>query len=412
MPPCTGGRLFRGQCIISCRFLQSFSYRLAVLEKLHSKTHVFSRRWQYYGQKGGEILQTFHCKPRIFYGDGALEQLGRCQGRSVLVVTDRYFAQSGLAQAVGSRVPGASVTVFSEVTPDPSAELAARGAALCARNGHDVLIALGGGSPMDCAKGIVYVQEQRPLFIAIPTTSGTGSEVTSFSILSHNGVKHPIVDDALLPDWAILDPSLLQQLPQSLIADAGMDVLAHCLEAMASKNASPFSDGYAAMAFRWCYQNLSRSFDGDPSVRGTVHAAATMAGLAFDHAGLGISHALAHALGGRFHVAHGRLNGILLPAVLEYNGAACLGQYAELARVAGIEGGTERLLLRNLITALRRLRRRLHLPETLTAAGIAPADLDSALDALVTAALADPCCQTNPRTPTRQDLTDLLRQVR
>ena len=236
--------------------------------------------------------------------------------------------------------------------------------------------------------------------------------MTSFSILSHNGVKHPIVDDALLPDWAILDPSLLQQLPQSLIADAGMDVLAHCLEAMASRNASPFSDGYAAMAFRWCYQNLSRSFDGDSSVRGTVHAAATMAGLAFDHAGLGISHALAHALGGRFHVAHGRLNGILLPAVLEYNGAACLGQYAELARVAGIEGGTERLLLRNLITALRRLRRRLHLPETLTAAGIAPADLDSALDALVTAALADPCCQTNPRTPTRQDLTALLLQVR
>lgn len=357
-------------------------------------------------------MQRFDCKPKIFYGDGALDQLGRCEGRSVLVVTDRYFAQSGLAQSIGSRIPGAAVTVFSDVTPDPSAELAARGAAICAQHRHDVLIALGGGSPMDCAKGIVYVQEHRPLFIAIPTTSGTGSEVTSFSILSHNGVKHPIVDEALLPDWAILDPSLLQQLPKSLIADAGMDVLAHCLEAMAAKNASPFTDGYAAMAFRWCYQNLPRSFDGDTSVRGLIHGAATMAGLAFDHAGLGISHALAHALGGRFHVAHGRLNGILLPAVLEYNGAACLGKYAELARVAGIEGGTDRLLLRNLVTALKRLRRHLNLPETLTAAGIAPADLDGAMSDLVTAALADPCCASNPRTPTRQDLMTLLGQVR
>lgn len=357
-------------------------------------------------------MQTFDCKPQIFYGEGALEQLRHCQGRSVLVVTDRYFAQSGLAQSIGSRIPGAAVTIFSDVTPDPSAELAAQGAAICAQHRHDILIALGGGSPMDCAKGIVYVQEHRPLFVAIPTTSGTGSEVTSFSILSHNGVKHPIVDKALLPDWAILDPSLLQQLPKTLIADAGMDVLAHCLEAMASKNASPFSDGYAAMAFRWCYQNLPRSYDGDLSVRGLIHGAATMAGLAFDHAGLGISHALAHALGGRFHVAHGRLNGILLPAVLEYNGSVCLGKYAELARVAGIEGSTDRLLLRNLVTALKRLRRRLDLPETLTAAGVTPSELDGAIPDLVTAALADPCSAANPRTPTRQDLTALLQQVR
>lgn len=364
------------------------------------------------GRKAGETLQSFHCKPILYFGSGALEQLCQCHAKSVLVITDRFFAENGLAQTVGAMVPGAAVTIFSEVTPDPSAELVARGAEVYQRCKPDAVIALGGGSPMDCAKAIVYLQDPKPFFVAIPTTSGTGSEVTRFSIVTHSGVKHPIVDAALLPDWAILDPELLQNLPKGLIADAGMDVLSHDLEAVAAKNASPFSDALAMGSFRLCLKHLPASYAGDTSVRGDVHAAAAMAGLAFDHAGLGICHALAHALGGAFHVAHGRLNGVLLPAVLAFNCEACLPRYAELARAAGIEGATDRLLLRHLTDAVKKLRNQLHLPATLREAGISGEALDSGLDALAGAALADPCLASNPRTATRDDLKAILRRVR
>lgn len=133
-------------------------------------------------QKGGVFLNAFHCKPHIFFGAGALEQLHHCPAKSALIVTDRFFAESGTAQRIGAMIPGASLTVFSDVTPDPSTELVAKGAAIFQQCRPDVLIALGGGSPMDCAKAILYLQNERPLFIAIPTTSGTGSEATSFSI--------------------------------------------------------------------------------------------------------------------------------------------------------------------------------------------------------------------------------------
>lgn len=363
-------------------------------------------------QKGGVVLHSFHCKPNIFFGIGALEQLGRCQAKSVLIVTDRFFSENGMAQQIGAKIPGAAVTVFSDVTPDPSTKLVAEGAAVFQRCKPDALVALGGGSPMDCAKAMLYLQTERPLFIAIPTTSGTGSEVTSFSIVTHDGVKHPIVDEALLPDWAILDPSLLEKLPKGLIADAGMDILAHNLEALAATGASSFSDALAQGSFCLCYEKLHASYDGDLTVRGPVHEAATMAGIAFDHAGLGICHSLAHALGGRFHIAHGRLNAILLPPVLEFNSAACLGKYVHLARIAGISGATDRLLLRNFIAALCRLRSSLDMPATLQQAGIAGADLEASLDTLADTALADPCTATNPRKPGRDDLKAILRQVK
>ena len=363
-------------------------------------------------QKGGGTLNVFHCRTRIFFGDGALSQLEQCGAGSVLVVTDRFFQESGLAQKVGAMASKNHVSVFSEVTPDPSAELVAKGEAMFRSCQPDLLIALGGGSPMDCAKAILYLQERRPLFVAIPTTSGTGSEVTGFSIVSHGGVKHPIVDEALLPDWAILDPSLLHALPKGLIAETGMDVLAHDLEALAARGASAFSDALARGSFAVCMEQLPASYAGDPAVRGRIHEAATMAGLAFQHAGLGICHSLAHALGGRFHIAHGRLNAILLPAVLEYNSAACLGAYLSLARSIGVSGATERLLLRTLIAAVCRLRAALDLPATLQQAGIPAAELDTALDALADTAMADPCTASNPRSPTRDDLKAILRQVR
>lgn len=328
------------------------------------------------------------------------------------MVTDHFFDRNGLAQKIGAMVPGAAVTVFAEVTPDPSAALVAKGSAVLTSTRPDVLIALGGGSPMDCAKAMLALCQPRPMFIAIPTTSGSGSEVTSFTIVSHNGVKHPLVDKTLLPDWAILDGSLLESLPKSLIADTGFDVLAHDLEALASTGATTFSDVLAAGSFRAVWGHLHASFNGDYRVRQLIHEAATMAGLAFDQAGLGAVHALSHALGGRFHVAHGRLGAIVLPAVLEFNQSTCLLKYVDLAKQCGVSGSTDKLVLRNFIAALCRLRSSLELPGTLTQAGIPAQELDAALDQLCEAALQDPCMQTNPRSPTKDDLKALLRQVK
>lgn len=362
--------------------------------------------------KGGGNLQSFSCKPEIFFGADALSQLQHCKASKVLVVTDRFFDSSGLAQKIGAMVPGAAVTVFADVTPDPSAQLVAKGSAVLAAVKPDALIALGGGSPMDCAKAMLALSEKRPVFIAIPTTSGSGSEVTSFAIVSHEGVKHPLVDRTLLPDWAILDGSLLESLPKTLIADTGFDVLSHDLEALASTGATTFSDALAAGSFRAVWGHLHASFTGDTRVRELIHEAATMAGLAFDHAGLGVCHALAHALGGRFSLSHGRLNAILLPAVLEFNQPACLVKYVDLAKLCGVSGSTEKLVLRNFIAALTRLRSSLELPGSLSQAGIPAAEVEAALDGLCDAAMGDACIQTNPHTPTRDDLKALLRQVK
>ena len=356
-------------------------------------------------------MQLFHCPTKLYLGAGALDALGGFQAQRVLVVTDSFFSKNGTALEVGRRVPGAEVRIFDNVVPDPPASLAAEGAALCAQFRPQLLIALGGGSPMDCAKAIRMASDQPMTFVAIPTTSGSGSEMTSFSILTHDGVKHPLVDPSLRPDAAILDDSLLTALPPSLIADTGMDLLAHCLEALAAAGASGFTDALAFEGARRALALLPASYQGDRSVRLRLHEAASMAGMAFDNAGLGVCHALAHALGGAFHIPHGRLCAMLLPSVLSYNAPAAQEKYACLARLCGLPSATDRLAVRNLSAAIVRLRKQLHLPETLGQAGVTTAQWEEKRAQVVTAALADACCRTNPVPVTEAGLLQLCKAV-
>lgn len=337
-------------------------------------------------------MTEFYCPTKIYSGEWALDILKTCKASRVLVITDRFFSASGKAAEVAGHVPGAQVEIFDEVQPDPPVELAARGAARCRAFQPELLLALGGGSVMDCAKAIRLAAELPMTFVAIPTTSGSGSEVTSFSILTHRGVKQPLVDPAVRPDIAILDDGLLTALPEQLIADTGMDLLAHCMEALGAKNRSGFTDALAYHGASVLLGHLQASFSGDRRVRGMLHECACMAGMAFDNAGLGLCHAVAHALGGETHLPHGRLCAMLLPPVMELNAAAVMGSYAHLARICGCGGATERLALRNLIAAIERLRGALGQPATLREAGVARLDRD----AVVAAALADPCCATNP----------------
>ena len=341
-------------------------------------------------------MDEFDCRTRIVSGTGTVRRLEGFGAKRLFLVTDPYFYENGTAQRVAQWAGAEQVEIFHEVKPDPTVELAAEGTARLRAFGPDLIVALGGGSTMDCAKAMAWFAKTNAKLVAIPTTSGSGSEVTDFAILTHNGIKHPLIDKGLRPDMAILDSELLEQLPASLIADTGFDVISHALEAYVAKGAGVFSDAMALEAFRGAYSALPASFAGRKDVRLKVHQAATMAGMAFTQAGLGLCHAMAHALGGVFHVPHGRLNAILLPSVVGCNAHVAGQKYARLAREAGFGGSADAVAVRNLKNALVRLRRELKLPETLAQAGIAPKDVWAASERIVEAALKDPCCGSNP----------------
>lgn len=340
-------------------------------------------------------MQEFYCKTKILSGSNALDWLKGCNCKTLLVVTDPYFMKNGTAQAIAQGVQAEKREFFDGVKPDPSVELAAEGTALMRQYRPDLLIALGGGSAMDTAKAMVYFAGENVKFVAIPTTSGSGSEVTDFAILTHNGVKHPLVDRRMQPDVALISAELVEKLPPFLVADGGFDVLSHALEALVATKATALTDALATGAFLTAFGLLPASYGGDTRVRGRIHLASTMAGLAFTQSGLGLCHALSHSLGGIFHVPHGRLNAILLPEVVACNCAAA-GRYAKLAKQAGLGANSQTMGVRNLRNALIRLRKELHLPATLQEAGIPPHQLRQYRQEIITAALADPCMATNP----------------
>lgn len=352
----------------------------------------------------------FDCKTAIVVGAAGTE-LARLAPKRLLLVADPYFAENGTAGALLQASKAEKTTVFSDISPDPTVELAARGTAVVNQFQPDTVVALGGGSAIDCAKAMVYFSGRNVCFVAIPTTSGSGSEVTDFSILTHGGVKHPLVDDSLKPNVAILDGALLQKLPRRLVADTGFDLISHAVEAFVATGAGAITDALAKDAFCTAFSKLETSYQGNIGVRIALHQASTMAGMAFSGAGLGLCHAISHSLGGMFHISHGRLNAVLLPAVVEVNAPAAAGKYAVLARAAGLSGAAETLALRNLKNALIRLRRRLEMPATLKEAGVDLSRLQQQKQALIQSVLQDPCCRTNPVPVTAELVEAVLREV-
>lgn len=352
-------------------------------------------------------MKEFSCTTRVVAGVAAHEVIKGLKCGRVMVVSDPFFAKNGMAQRLGAQA--AAYEIFDNVVPDPSVALAAEGTARVQQFEPDALVALGGGSAIDCAKAMIYFSGKDIPLIAVPTTSGSGSEVTDFSILTHDGVKHPLVDPKLRPKIAVLDGTLVESLPPALVADGGFDVLAHALEAWVGTNANAFTDALALEAFRTAYHQLPASFEGQKAARLPVHMASCMAGIAFTQAGLGVCHAVAHALGGAFHVPHGRLNAILLPTVIACNENA--SRYAALARLAGLGGVSDTIALRNLKNGLIHLRAALHLPANLAEAGVQPQKLHQKMDELTAAALADPCCSTNPVTVTQQLVRKILQEA-
>ena len=341
-------------------------------------------------------MEHFLCKTKIISGAGAAASLKEVGSKRLFMVTDPYFSTNGQAQRIAGLAGAEATELFDRVTPDPSVELVAEGTSCMRKFQPDTIVALGGGSTIDCAKAMMYFAEGSITLVVIPTTSGSGSEVTNFAILTHDGVKHPLVDEKIQPDLAILDGDLLKELPKSLVADAGFDVLTHAVESFVATGAGVISDALASDAFSAAFALLPASFAGRIEVRQRIHMASAMAGMAFSQSGLGLCHAMAHVLGGMFHVPHGRLNAILLPAVIDCNAHGAAAKYAKLARSAGLGGSADTLGVRNLKNGLVRLRRELNLPQTLAQAGIKPQEIWHRSKEIVCATLADPCCKTNP----------------
>lgn len=356
-------------------------------------------------------MEQFFCKTQIISGQGSLSYLAQLHIKRLLIVSDPYFLENGTANHIAHLSKAEKVEVFAKVAPDPSVALAAEGTRFAQDFQPDTILALGGGSAMDCAKAMAYFSGLGARFIAVPTTSGSGSEVTDFAILTHSGVKHPLVDEKLRPDMAILDSDLLQHLPKKLIADTGFDLISHALEAWAATGSGALSDALALEALRVAFGQLAKSYVGDQAARLPVHNAATMAGIAFSSAGLGLCHAISHALGGQFHTPHGRLNAVLLPAVMDCNAAQASQRYAQLARRLGLSTGADPVAVRALKNGLVRLRRELDLPDTLAAAGIEAAALRESMEQIVAAALSDPCCATNPVQPEPHHIRQILHAV-
>ena len=238
-------------------------------------------------------METFWIKPKLYFGPEPMAALDQLAGKRVLIVTDAFLASSGLLDRVKNRLTGA-VEIFDQVEPDPSLRLVAQGVRMLRDFGPDAVVAFGGGSPMDCAKGMCWFSDRHPPLWCIPTTAGTGSEVTSFAVLTDTdqGVKYPLVEEDLLPEAAILDASLLEGVPPHVTADTGMDVLTHAAEAVAAKGASPFSDALAEKAFALAYRRLPEAHAGSREAKQDMLLASCMAGMAFNAARLGEGRAL------------------------------------------------------------------------------------------------------------------------
>ncbi|MDQ0046329.1 bifunctional acetaldehyde-CoA/alcohol dehydrogenase [Paenibacillus polymyxa] len=406
-------------------------------------------------------MQWFKVPSKIYFEKNSTQYLAKMPDITrVAIITDPMMVQLGYVDRVihylHQRQTPVAIEVFSEVEPDPSTVTVERGTEMMRRFQPDCIIALGGGSPMDAAKGMWMFYEypdtdfnnlkqkfmdirkriykyprlgQKAQFVAIPTTSGTGSEVTSFAVITDKNLgntKYPLADYELTPDVAIIDPVFVYSLPKTAVADTGMDVLTHAIEAYVSVMANDYTDGLAIKAIQLVFQYLEQSaLTGDKLAREKMHNASTLAGMAFANAFLGINHSLAHKWGGQYHTAHGRTNAILMPHVIRYNAKkptkfasfpkyshfVADERYAEIARILGLPARTTEEGVNSLIEAIRKMNKTLGIEESFQQIGFDAKDFESRVDYLADRAFEDQCTTANPKLPLVTELADVYRNA-
>lgn len=404
-------------------------------------------------------MQWFKIPPKIYFEKNSTQYLTKMPDiKKVFIVTDQDMIKFGyvdkLLHYLRKRPDYIQVEIFSEVETDPSFNTVLKGVEKMNKFNPDTIITIGGGSPMDAAKIMWLLYEhpevdfegikqkfldirkriyklpklgQKAKFVAIPTTSGTGSEVTPFSVITDNNMKYPIADYELTPDVAIIDPSYVMTLPKSVTADTGMDVLTHAIEAYVSNMANDFTDGLAIKAIQLVFEYLPKAYHNgqDELAREKMHNASTIAGMAFANAFLGINHSLAHKIGAEFHIAHGKANAILLPHVIKYNAQkptkfssfpkyeqfVADKKYAEIAKALSLPSTTVEEGVNSLIKAIIDLRKELNIPESIAKCEIDEELFKSKLDYLADKAFEDQCTPANPKMPLVSELCEIYKEA-
>lgn len=368
----------------------------------------------------------------IYHGKGSLEVLKTLKGKkAIVVVGGGSMKRFGFLDKVESylKEAGLEVKLIEGVEPDPSVETVMNGAAIMRDFEPDWIVAMGGGSPIDAAKAMWIFYEypnftfeqavipfglpelrQKAKFIAIPSTSGTATEVTAFSVITDYKakIKYPLADFNLTPDIAIVDSDLAQTMPAKLVAHTGMDALTHAIEAYTASLRSNFSDPLALKAIEMVNENLVNSFNGDEEARSLMHEAQCLAGMAFSNALLGIVHSMAHKVGAVFHIPHGCANAIFLPYVIQYNRKECENRYADIARVLKLEGKSDSELTNSLINKIREFNVALNIPATMKEYGITEVDFLANVKHIAHNAVLDACTGSNPRTIDDETMEKLL----
>lgn len=421
----------------------SVSENVGVKHLLNIKTVAERRENMLWFRTPDKVYMKRGCLPV------ALAELKDVLGRKkAFIVTDRFLYSNGYTKHVTDRLDemGITHTTFWDVSPDPTLACAKEGAEAMKSFVPDVIIAIGGGSAMDAAK-IMWVLYEHPeadfidmamrfmdirkrvytfpkmgekaYFIAIPTTSGTGSEVTPFAVITDEatGVKYPLADYELLPDMAIVDADLMMDQPKSLTSASGIDALTHAIEAYVSMMATDYTDGLALKAIKMIFEYLPRAYEhgaADPKAREKMADASTIAGMAFANAFLGICHSMAHKLGAFHHLPHGVANALLITEVIRYNAAEApakmgtfpqydhpraMERYAEIADALGLTGTTNEEKLENLVRAVDELKEKVGIKKTIRDYGITEEDFLASLDDMAEQAFDDQCTGTNPRYP-------------
>ena len=367
------------------------------------------------------------CLPRdIYHGKGCLEELKNLKGKkAVLVVGGGSMKRQGFLDRAAAylKEAGMEVRLFEGVEPDPSVETVMKGAAVMTEFGPDWIVAMGGGSPIDAAKAMWAFYEYpettfealcipfnfpelrtKARFAAIPSTSGTATEVTAFSVITDysTGVKYPLADFNITPDIAIVDPDLVAGLPAKQVAYTGMDALTHAIEAYVSTLNGPFTDPLALQAIEMVLDYLPASYRGNMDAREQMHYAQCLAGMAFSNALLGIVHSMAHKTGAAFstgHIPHGCANAMYLPYVIAYNAKnpVAAKRYAEIARRMGLAGTSEQALINSLIGKIHCFNRQLNIPANLKEFGIQEEEFKQKVAKIAELAVGDACTGSNPR---------------
>lgn len=373
----------------------------------------------------------------IYFGKGTLDELKHLSGKkAIIVVGGGSMKRFGFLDRVVENLKEAGIEtrLFEGVEPDPSVETVMKGAAAMREFEPDWIIAMGGGSPIDAAKAMWAFYEypdtkfedlitpfafptlrQKAKFLAIPSTSGTATEVTAFSVITdyQKGIKYPLADFNITPDIAIVDPDLAETMPAKLTAHTGMDALTHAIEAYVSTLNSPFTDPLALKAIEMVFTYLPDSYNGDMTAREQMHYAQCLAGMAFSNALLGIVHSMAHKTGAAFstgHIPHGCANAIYLPYVIQYNAkdATAMKRYADIARAVGLTGATDAELVDALIAKIDAYNVKLNIPKTLKEFGVDEKEFNEKLPKIAELAVGDACTGSNPRAITPAEMEKLL----